>query len=247
MNMENEELKILRSLIFLLDTNEHGICDFLKNCDLSITKRIGASTITTFYFTFIASPDILKQTMNSHDFYKSKIKSFLHEYHQYNHVIVDLTGDWDKIILTNIGIEAVKTVWDNINDMQKEILNQVLTASTTFNFRNVGNSCRGLLEVLADIVYDEKKHKVSDKHKLSKDKFKNRLWAFINYKFSGISAHENIVTYAESILNASDKGIDLSNDTTHSLNADSFLAQSCAISTITTVHFVKLAFERSDP
>jgi hypothetical protein len=39
----------------------------------------------------------------------------------------------------------------------------------------------------------------------------------------------------------------LSNTTTHELNADAFLGQSCAISTITTVHLVKLAYDRPDP
>jgi hypothetical protein len=246
--MTEEELRVHKSLLFMLDHNQHGVSKFLENSELRITKNKGAFGATVCHFTFSCSPAILKSSIAFHDFYQSIIKKYLHEYHHYPDVIVELSGRWEELTLTNGTIEPIITQWEEINKLQKEILIQVQTASTILSFKNVGNSCRGLLEKLSDFVFDEKKHKTPDNNrKTDPGMYKNRLWCFITFKLSGLSSYDSLQSYAKSILDSSDKAINLSNDATHSWSADNFLAQSCAISSISIVHIVKLASEMTDP
>jgi hypothetical protein len=67
------------------------------------------------------------------------------------------------------------------------------------------------------------------------------------HDFKGILQHAFRRDHHVVAQSISDKAIDLSNTATHELNADAFLGQSCAISAITTVHLVKLAYDRPDP
>jgi hypothetical protein len=184
----------------------------------------------------------------SHDYFKAKLKEGLHQYHQYDSVIVELTADWDKLEMVSTEVKPILTPWQEINKMQDLILSQIHTASETAAFQNVGNTARLLLRKLADVVFLEDKHTLpNSRFDLRPDNFKNRLWAFVLYKVPASSTGEAVREYAESLLHASDKAISLSNSVTHALNADAFLAQSCAVSVLTTVHFIKLVFDRPDP
>lgn len=114
--------------------------------------------------------------------------------------------------------------------------------------QNVGNTCRHLLKKLAELVFDAKKHVAKGiSFDTRPENFKNRLWAFVLYKFPESATDIKVREYAKNLLESSDKAINLSNAVTHAIHADSFLSQSCAISTITTVHLIKLANEMFDP
>src|SRR5260221_2577034 len=151
--MNEEEQTVYKSLLFMLDHNQHDISEFLANSELKIKKNKGAFGATVCYFIFSCSPVILKSSVVFHDYYRSIIKETLHEYHQYPDVIVELSGRWEELTLTNGTIVPIITPWEEINKLQKEILIQVQTASTILSFKNVGNSCRGLLEKLSDFVF----------------------------------------------------------------------------------------------
>ena len=244
-----EEQKIKNSFLYMY--GEEPIADFLKESEISIAKdeRSAFNRIhTTFEFTFRVPAQTYKKYETHLDFFQGRLKADLHKFHQYDSVLVYLTADWDKLEMVSTEVKPILTPWQEINVMQDALLSQIHTASETIAFQNVGNTARHLLRKLADIVFDELKHTPpNNKFDLKSENYKNRLWAFVLYKIPASSTGDAVREYAESLLQASDKAIALSNSVTHALNADTFLAQSCAVSALTTVHFIKLVFDRPEP
>jgi hypothetical protein len=227
------------------------LADFLKECEISIVRRdqrAFAKVFSTFEFTFKVPAQTFKKYESHHLSFQGKLKEGLHNYHQYDSVLVYLTADWDKLEAVSTEVRPVITAWQEINSIQETLVSQVHTASDTISFQNVGNTARHLLRKLADLVFNPDLYTPPDNHRdLSPESYKNRLWAFVLYKVPASSTGENVREYAESLLDTTDKAIDLSQSVTHALNADAFLARTCAISALTVVHFIKLVFDRPDP
>jgi hypothetical protein len=244
-----EEEKIKNSFLYMYAGEK--IADFLKECEIFILRRDnkGLNRLrSTFEFTFQVPAQTYKKYEHHHNFFQGVLIEGLHKFHQYDSVLVHLIADWDKLESVSAEVRPVLTLWDEINALQDTLLSQLHTAAETISFQNVGNTARHLLRRLADIVFQEDKHTPpSKKNDLSPESFKNRLWAFVLYKVPTSSTGDKVREYAESLLETTDKAIDLSNSVTHALHADAFLAQSCAISALTTVHFIKLVFDRPDP
>jgi hypothetical protein len=243
--MSKEEEEIKNSFLYM--HSGEPIADFLKQSDIFISKKEKRAFAVTLEFTFTVPAVTYKKYAGQLNNFIGILKEGLHTYHQYPSVIVYLTADWEKLESVSTEVRPVLTQWQEVNQMQDELLSQIHTAGTTISFQNVGNTARHLLRMLADMVFDETKHVPPDcKYDLRPDFYKNRLWAFVLYKIPASSTGEAVRAYAENLLEATDKAIALSNSVTHALNADAFLAQSCAISALTAVHFIKLVFDRPD-
>lgn len=244
-----EEEKIKNSFLYM--NAGEPLADFLKECEISIVRRDQralAKLFSTFEFTFKVPAQVFKKYESHHLSFQGKLKEGLHNYHQYDSVLVYLTADWDKLVAVSTEVRPVMTAWQEINSMQETLVSQVHAASNTISFQNIGNTARHLLRKLADLVFKADLHTPPNNERdLSPESYKNRLWAFVLYKVPASSTGEKIREYAENLLETTDKAIDLSQSVTHALNADAFLAHSCAVSALTAVHFIKLAFDRPDP
>jgi hypothetical protein len=244
-----EEQKLKNSFLFMYAGEP--IADFLRESEVIIRKdekRAFNRTHFTFEITFQVPVQTYKKYEHDLNTFQGKLKQGLHQFHQYDSVLVYLSADWEKLEVISTEVMPVLTPWQEINAMQDLLLSQIHTASEAVSFQNVGNTSRHLLRKLSDIVFLEEKHTpAGNTRNLSPEHYKNRLWAFVLYKVPASSTGDAVREYAESLLDAAEKAIDLSNSVTHALNADAFLAQSCAVSAITTVHFVKLVYDRPDP
>jgi hypothetical protein len=241
-----EEEKIKNSFLYMY--NGEPIANFLKESEIFISRREKRAFAVTFEFTFQVPAQTFKKYVDQHNSFMGILKDGLHKYHQYDSVLVHLTADWEKLEVVSTEIKPVLTPWQEINEMQDAIVSQIHTAGETISFQNVGNTARHLLRKMADMVFEEDKHTPADnKYDLRPDSYKNRLWAFLLYKIPSSATGDAVRAYAKSLLETTDKAIDLSNSVTHALNADAFLSQSCAVSALTTVHFIKLVFDRQDP
>lgn len=244
-----EEQKIKISLLYMY--TDVPIVDFLKDCEIFIVKKeypVFRNIPPDVKFTFQVPAPTYKKYDAKLEIFQAKLKTGLHKLHGYDSVLVYLTADWDNLEITSTEVKPVLTPWQEINTMQDTLLEQIHTASEENAFRNVGNTARHLLMKLADIVFEEEKHTAPDNKKdLRKDKYNNRLWAFVLYKVPASSSGDKVRKYAHSLLETCEKAIDLSNSVTHALNANAFLARSCLVSTLTAVHFIKLVYELRDP
>lgn len=244
-----QEEKIKNSFLYM--NAGEPLADFLKECEISIVRKDQhalASVFSTYFFTFKVPAQTFKKFESRHLFFQGKLKEGLHNYHQYDSVIVNLTADWDKLEAVSAEVRPVTTPWQEINSMQETLVSQVHTASSPISFQNVGNTARHLLRKLAELVFDAARHTPPDnKFDLGPENYKNRLWAFVLYKIPPSSSADKVREYAKVLLEASDKAIDLSQSVTHAINADAFVARTCAISALTTVQFIKLVYDRPDP
>lgn len=244
-----EEEKIKNSFLYMY--GQEPIADFLKESEIFIVKderRPMGRVVITFEFTFQVPVPTYKKYELQHGYFQAKLKEDLHKFHQYQSVIVYLTADWERLQRVSTEVRPVQTPWQEINSMQEHLLFQVRTADATIAFQNVGNTARHLMRKLSDTVFIMEKHTpINNKVNLDPDKSKNRLWAFVLYKIPSSSTGDRLQDYAKSLLETTDKAIDLSNTVTHALHADAFLAQSCAVSTITALQVIKLIYDLPDP
>jgi hypothetical protein len=244
-----QEEKIKNSFLYMY--GQEPIANFLKECEIFIIReerRPMGKLFFHFEFTFQVPAATYKKYESQHGYFQAKLKEDLHRYHQYKSVVVYLTADWERLQRTSTEVRPVLTPWQEINSMQEDLLSQVETAGTTIAYQNVGNTARHLMRKLSDTVFIPEKHADADnKTNLGPDKVKNRLWAFVLFKIPSSSTGDTLRDYAKSLLETTDKAIGLSNTVTHALHANAFLAQSCAISTITSLQMIKLIHDLPDP
>ncbi|HVS91942.1 MAG TPA: hypothetical protein VHE59_07935 [Mucilaginibacter sp.] len=156
---------------------------------------------------------------------------------------IKITPNYDKIEISNAEIRPVYTQWETINKGQLQLIEQLTQITTSIDLQNIGNSCRSILQQLANNVYDENKHKPTDpKVDVSEGKFKNRLHAFIKTELSGDS-NKVLRDFALSAIKMVEDAVDLANTLTHKLNANKTFAEVCIIGTIGTISIIKLVDE----
>ncbi len=233
--------KIFQYLIHLFDTSTtYDVHEFLSHSNIHKEKDYGSSISDAHKLFIIVNPEIFKK-------YQGRIKQFedaiSSKLYQFSHIYISRVTTFPDLksfrILEN-RISTVVTPWQEINDGQNHLINLQRTAKETIDFQNVGNSCRTLMQKLANIVFNPEKHISEDKNvDLSEAKFKNRLHTYIRVELVG-SENKELRDYALSVITTAEKSVDLANKLTHDLNATPLMAESCLISTVTVISIIKL-------
>jgi hypothetical protein len=152
---------------------------------------------------------------------------------------VSIAPDYDKISVINSEASVIQTEWEEINDLQKKLVDLFKKSDGSIDYQNIGNSARTLMDKLARIVFDEKLHKPEDpKIDVRNGKFKNQLHSYIATKLKG-SQNEDIRKLANASIEFMEKSIDLMNVTTHKLDVQKHFAELCIISLINVISVIK--------
>ena len=152
----------------------------------------------------------------------------------------DIAPDLDKFQILDNRLVPLFTPWEEINNNQDKLLESLRKSSEPLEFQGVGLISRTIMEKLANIVFDSSKHKHNNpKAELTKGKYKNQLVAFIDTVLAG-EDHQKFRKLAEASVEMVEKSSDFMNATTHKLNAEKYLAEVCAISTISAISIIKL-------
>lgn len=77
------------------------------------------------------------------------------------------------------------TGWQNVDDEIKELKRRFRTATTTQDYRDVGNRCVAVLEALSRTVYDPAKHLREGETEPPVDKTKQRIGRYVENSFAG--------------------------------------------------------------
>lgn len=155
-----------------------------------------------------------------------------------------VTPDLDKYKITSNEIITHKTPWEKINQEQKDLLNQWNSSRGKRDYQNIGNTARTLVTILADTVYNRERHQAPEGVDTSRGKFKNRLHTYIKKELIG-TKNKEVKELGTSLIETTEKSIDLMSSLTHEEEASSFYAESCVLSTITLVRIVTLIHEQS--
>lgn len=102
--------------------------------------------------------------------------------------------------------------WPAVDDQIKQLRERFATATTTVDYKDVGNRCVGILETLSSIIFDPAKHWPVDEPPPPVDKVKRRVDAYLAVRLPGPGNAE-----LRALVR---KASDLSHSMKHSHNAD---------------------------
>jgi hypothetical protein len=235
--MEKQEIseKIYRYLIELYDNHRTKLYH-----EILIHSKI---YVQNFYpkkrLIFIIHPEIYKKYDTQLDSITKDIRRKIKQITNASFNEIHYIPDWNKFQILNNQIKTIVTPWEEINEYQEKLNEQLKTAEKPIDYQNIGNTSRTLMQKLARIVYNENIHKAPESIEVSDGKFKNRLHTYIKSELGG-SSNKELRDYAVSLITTTEKSIDLSNKLTHDLDADNLMAESCVMSTITAIGLIRM-------
>lgn len=227
-------------LIYLLDNEDtQNIHDFLIHSEMLYALDMFSVNRNDRKLKIISDPDIFKKYYSQFNELKQVIKKKIFDISSVNITTIKIEPNLKKFQISENRYVPVLTPWEEINNAQNNMLEQFRKASESIDYQNIGNTCRTIMQKISNIVFDLQKHIAPSNIDVSEGKFKNRLHTYIKTELGGRD-NEEIRDYSLSIINTAEKAIDLANTLTHSLNADSFISESCVVSTISAINIVRI-------
>ncbi|MFW2475968.1 MAG: hypothetical protein ACN4EP_03585 [Sediminibacterium sp.] len=242
--MERQELseKNYQFLLHLLDTSEtkpeHTV---LQQSKVEIEADWRHSGALIFYI--IIDPEVYKNYQTSLSWIG---KSIAMKFRQFTNIWVtdtQMLPDLNKFQILDNKLVPIITPWEEINNNQQKLIEELRGASESLDFQGIGLIARTIMQKLANIVFEPSKHKHNNPNaELSDGKYKNQLTAFIDTTLAG-NEHKKFRKLAEASIEMLENSSDFMNSATHKLNAEKYLAELCAISTISAISIVRLVKE----
>ena len=213
----------------------------LENSSFKFQVHTQRNYANTFYNLFVTvDPSTFVKINKELASVKNTIKRLIGEITTdlyINEVII--APDYDKISIINSEVSVIQTEWEEINDLQKKLIDLFKKSDGSIDYQNIGNSARTLMDKLSRIVFDKELHKPDDpKIDVRNGKFKNQLHSFIATKLRG-GQNEDIRKLANATIEFMEKSIDLMNVTTHKLDVQKHFAELCIISLINVISVIK--------
>lgn len=229
-------------------TNEDFPCvEIIENSEFYVITRTKQHTWDPqeCYIEFKVVPEIYIKHVNDIDRITGMIRNYFEISTTRNDLIIlnlEVNLDYTKVSILNSEVSFIQTEWGEINELQKQIIENMRKAVNSMDFQNIGNTSRTIMEKLARLVFDSKTHTTTAKVDLSKGKFKNQLHTYINCLLNG-EQNKELRQFSESAITFMEKSIDLMNQTTHKLDVQKHFAEVCVISTISVISLIKAVSE----
>ncbi len=151
---------------------------------------------------------------------------------------IQILPDYEKINISNGEIRPIFTDWEEINKAQADLLAQLKKTSTDFDIKNIGNTSRSILKILARLVFKKERHIPKDLSiQLDGDKYKNQLQTYIQTELLGKSNSE-LRKFSETAIDLIDDSIALANSITHRDKAEKHIAEVCVTGVITVISII---------
>lgn len=218
--------------------------EIIENSDFTYSQitRPYFSDIKTYKVHFKVLPTIYVKHINDIDRIKGIINHYFNSVSDKNSIkieSVEIKPDYDKISILNSEISIIATPWDEINTIQKQLIDIMKSSNNSLDFQNVGNTCRTIMDKLARIVFNPEIHKPAISGiDVSNGKYKNQFHTYISQTLQG-SSNQELRQFAKSAIDFTENGINLMNQTTHKLDVQKHFAEVCIISTISVISLIK--------
>lgn len=198
-----------------------------------------------YYIEFKVVPEVYIKHVNDIDRITDMIRYYFEISTTRNDLIIlklEVNLDYSKVSILNSEVSFILTEWEEINELQKQIIENMRRAVNSIDFQNIGNTSRTIMDKLARIVFNPDIHKTSEQMDLSNGKFKNQFKVYIQNVLSG-KKNSELRRYSESAIEFTQKSIDLMNQTTHKLDVQKQFAEVCVISTISIISLIKAVYD----
>jgi hypothetical protein len=240
--MEPVEEKTYQYLLHLVNTyDKQYLYEFVKHSQFFFSSKqvpMLSRYETNNKLTILADPDIFKKCYPYIGDVKKKVSK---HYQDITGIVisdVDVHPELSRFQILQNNIVPVITPWEKINELQNNLIEDLRKANNTTDYQNIGNSSRTIMLHLASAVFNSAKH-TAEGIDLSEGKFKNRLHTFIKVEL-GTNQDEELLKYISSIIETTEKAVDLTNKVTHDTKTDNLFAESCVIGVVTAISLIKL-------
>lgn len=186
------------------------------------------------------SPKAFYQNFSYKNLIQKEIKERINQSTDYIIDSIEWVLDLDKLEVNQIDVVLVKTEWEEINDLQKKLIDSLKNSVDSIDYQNIGNTSRNIMDKLAREIFNKERHIPNDpKIEVHNGKFKNQLSTYVASELSG-EANKELRKMAKSTINLVSDSIDVMNTTTHKLDADKRFAELCVISIIGVINVIKI-------
>lgn len=151
---------------------------------------------------------------------------------------INLKPDYAKINILNTEISVIETPWEEINQLQKKMIQFMQAGTESIDYQNIGNTSRTILDKLARTVFNPQIHVAPSNIDLSNGKSKNQIHTYVFNKLTG-SENDEMRAVVKSAIDFAENSVDLANQVVHKLDVKKHFAEICIISTITVVSLIK--------
>ena len=128
------------------------------------------------------------------------------------------------------------TGWDKVDETIYKMRDNLSKSIITEDYQSIGMYGREVLKSLAQIVFDESKHKSEENKKIGKDDAKSMLEAFIVYNMKLNKRDSREINYVKS-------SIDFSNHLTHDRASTLMDAELCYTAVVSTINIVRTIYK----
>lgn len=220
--------------------NDHLTVKFIQNSEFEFTNHWNHRTFPEAYnLNLKVNPTFFTENYSDINRMAGLIKHFINTSSELKIDRISAKPDYEKVSVLNSEISIVETPWDEINSLQKQLVDQIKISVNSVDFQNIGNTSRTLMDKIARLVFDPKIHKPSVKNiDVSNGKFKNQLYTYISETLTG-QHNKELRQFTKSAVDFTENAIDLMNQTTHKLDVKKHFAEVCIISTISIVSLIK--------
>jgi len=241
------EKACIQYLIHFFDKDDsESIHEFVSHSEFYYATNNLSGKINARLVQILTNPEMYKKYCHQLDSFKDKISKTLQEFSDVDIYKIVIRPNLNRFQILANRYFPVSTPWDEINEVQNTMLEQLRAATNPMEYQNIGNTCRTLMQKISNIVFKSHKHIAPEKIDVSEGKFKNRLHTYMDNELCG---HNNlkIKDFSLSLIDTTEKAIDLANNLTHSLNADSFIAESCVVCTISSINIIRIIEKNKEP
>jgi hypothetical protein len=240
MEYREYEKEQIQYLIYFFDNEENtDFHEFLSHSEFYWAPDIYSIDSNTRFLNIISAPEIYKKYYTKLDSFKETIKNMIYEISGVKISRNKIKPNLKKFQISANRYVPVLTPWDEINKNQNILLRQFRESKESIDYQNIGNTCRMIMQQISNIVFDINIHTDTNGKSVQEKDFKNRLHAYIKTELGG-SSNKKLRAFSLALIDSAEKGVNLANDLTHSLNADSLIAESSVISTISLINIVRI-------
>lgn len=222
--------------------NDHSALAIMQNSSFVFEESNNRFTLGSYYLEVKVLPEIFAKNYSHIERVKGLIQHYF--FNSSNIVLseIDIKPDYDKISILNSEVSIIETPWEEINNLQKKLIESMNNSNTSIEFQNIGLISRTIMEKLAKIVFNPKSHFAPENVDVSDGKYKNQFHTYISSVLNG-STNKELRLFSKSAVEFTENAIDLMNQTTHKLDVQRHFAEVCIISTISVINLIKAVNE----
>ncbi|SKC65755.1 hypothetical protein [Ohtaekwangia koreensis] len=224
------------------DFDKKWLYELLRHSEIAIGSKMaftGGSRKDLFTLYVSVDPEIFAKYFRLVTHGKSDLAALYQQMTTINIYKVEMFPDLGKYQIIHNDIVPAVTPWEEINNLQLKLIEDLRKAAETVDLQNIGNTSRTIMQKISSLIFDPAKHIPPEGVKVSEGMFKNRIATYIASELN-TSQDRELRDYARAIIESTDKVIDLSNQVTHDLKTKNLYAECCVIGVVTTLSLLRV-------